>query len=131
MGTWGVGAFDNDSAMDWFNDLQDAEDLSFLLETFEEAMDAEYLEVIESQSALAAAELIATLHDDAGWDMPQEVEAWIRQRQGVKVARYLPFALKAVKRIRRSSELRELWEESEDFDAWQKMLNRLELRLQD
>ena len=117
MGAWGHGSFDNDDAGDWLLELAGA-DPSFLSSTLAEALrEGRYLEAPTCCTALAAAEVVAALGGRPATDLPVEATEWVRgrpQASGDVVAA----ARDAVARVRTESELRELWEETEDFEAW-------------
>ena len=62
MGAWGHGSFQNDSAMDWLDELPGS-DRAMVREALERVVGASgYVEVDDGSAALAAAELIAAAH---------------------------------------------------------------------
>lgn len=130
MGAWGHGPFENDDASDWVVGLDGAADWR-PLETALEAValdDATYLDSPECCVALAAAEVLAILRAGMTESLPPVVEEWVDCREappGPLVDR----ARAVVAAVKRQSELRDLWEESESFDAWLRTVEDLERRL--
>ncbi len=133
MASWGVLPFENDDALDWVWELEDAEDFSVLedaLDTVASAEAGDYVEALESEEALAAAEVVAALNGKALEDLPEPVEAFLERNKGKKPdAELMSLARKAVKRVRGSSELKELWESSDDAEKWEEAMDDLETRL--
>lgn len=131
MGAWGHAAFENDSALDWVATLEEFDDSTLLRETLERVTQLAsnaYLEADPCCEAIAAAEIVAALLGRAADDLPDEVSAWAEARRGRHEKSLAPLALAALKRIRTSSELKELWEES-GADDWNASLDELERRL--
>ena len=130
MGAWGVKTFENDDALDWVSELEQAEDHSLIEETLKVVTERgdEYLEAPEACMALAAAEVVAALNKASSPDLPEEVKQWISQHR-LGNLRLTPLALKAVQRIKTNSELKELWDESDSAAEWQEVIRSLETRL--
>jgi hypothetical protein len=130
MGAWGHQTFENDDACDWLCELEDAEDPSVLADTFDVIPKEadEYVEAPEASMALAAADVVAALLGRPAAKLPEEVTAWLARQEGVKPA-LVKKAVRATRRVLTSSELRELWEESEDFPKWQAAVEDLLKRL--
>ena len=135
MGAWGPGIFENDTACDWAYGLEGLKDLSLVesaLDAVLEAAGGECLEAPQAEEALAAAEVIARLQGNWGVKDPY-TEAMDRWVQKVKLAPGPELARKALASIQRilsaPSELLELWEESEDFEAWKKSVEDLKARI--
>ena len=137
MGTWAIGPFGNDFAQDWAEDLQESKDLYFIDETLTNALQAEtteYLEAPFGAEALAAAETFARLAGKGGVqdEDSARVDAWVADVQ----AKFKPRADIADKARRvvalvlsESSELRELWEDSDHFNEWRASVEELAGRL--
>jgi len=130
MGADGHGPFDNDDAMDWVAELAEADDESILAEALEAVSldEDEYVEAPEASIAVAAAEVVAALLDQAADDLPDEVWEYVERQRGAKPG-LVKLARKAVTRVLKDSELRELWEESDGFEAWKDSLEDLLSRL--
>lgn len=130
MGAWGIGNFDNDDAADWVYELVES-DRATLLETALRAVDSDedYLEAPECSIALASAEVVAALLGAASPALPDEVRLWVDEHALEVDHNLLGLARAAVIRIRQDSELKELWEESGQYERWESVLNDLMRRL--
>jgi hypothetical protein len=135
MGTWGVKSFENDDALDWMGGLETTEDASLLQSTLERTanrnLDDDDIDGPEPAEAIAAAEVVAALKGSPAEDLPEEITDWAKNYSIPKPLQteLAQLALKALGRIRASSELKELWEETEDADAWHSEIMALERRL--
>ncbi len=129
MGAWGHTTFENDDALDWVYELEEASGTDVLVSALEGITDADYLEATEASAALAAAEVVAALDGRPAPSLPPEVEAWVKENQEPVDADLLMLARSAVERIARDSELQELWSESGDEAEWQESLEDLLQRL--
>lgn len=130
MSAWGNGVFDNDDAADWANELSGADDLSILDEALEPAIEADdYIEAPEAAVAIAAAEVVAALNGHPSDELPDDVFDFV-ERVGLNAGKSLiKRALKALKQVKKNSELRDLWEESGDLDSWLDVISDIEARL--
>ncbi len=134
MGAWGAGSFDNDTACDWSYDLEETDDLSLVEDALERVLEAgdEYLDAMDAEEALAAAEVIARLQGNFGEKnaYTEPVDEWV-------AANPLPVSPELAKRshavieriVGSESELAELWEESESFDEWKAAVAELKGRI--
>ncbi|ALN61578.1 hypothetical protein GLA29479_693 [Lysobacter antibioticus] len=133
MGAWGISTFDNDDAADWLADLSDHQSLALVRETIAAALDADdYLEAPEASTALAACELIAAAigRPSAAARKQETLTRWIAHRKPSPDTALIADALRAIDRVLGpESELRELWEETEDYAAWQADVVQLRSRL--
>ena len=123
MGTWAVDSFGNDDACDWSYELDKVHDLS----PVEDALNAvintgeEGVESSEAAEAIAAIEVIARLQGNWGKRSAysERVDDWVETN---KIQPSTSLAQKAYIVIERilaeNSELKELWQESEDYKAW-------------
>lgn len=118
-GAWGVGAFDNDDALDWVMELEQSLDAKLLIATFDRIdAKARYIEAPECAQALAAAEVVAAAMGHASPSLPPEASKWIA-RVRPKITRELrETARAAVETCRngKNSELRDLWLEGKGED---------------
>ena len=131
MGAWGIGHFENDDAGDWVWELEDAGSLEPVVAAIA-AVEAsqDYLEAPDASIALAAAETIAASLGKPAPDLPDSVAAVVAVLPHKPDPDLVARARKAVERIGTESELRELWEETDDFAAWQSKISDLIQRLQ-
>jgi hypothetical protein len=130
MGTWGAGAFENDSVSDWVYELEEQNDTTILLDALTEAAETdEYLDVDEGDIAVACAEIVAALNGHPAQSLPDNVVEYINRVSppGVEMT---DLALRALERVKAdNSELKELWDESDSREEWFKSLADLEARL--
>jgi hypothetical protein len=129
-GAWGTGSFENDDALDWAQGFEAKPSMSAIVAALEAATGTGYLEAPEGSAAIAAAEVIAAIAGKPSPKLPAGLAAWARKQPKAEGLQRLPLARKAVERVARGegSELRELWQESNDA-AWQASIADLEGRL--
>jgi hypothetical protein len=119
MGTWGVGVFENDDAMDWLAALSLARDTSVLGAAFDAVLDDQsYIESPEACVALAAAEVVAAAIGAPGPELPKAVADWLADHRGDVTSATTREAREAASRVVSHSELRDLWEDS-DVSEWE------------
>src|ERR1700736_5974724 len=134
MGGWGVLAFDNDEANDWAYDLEDDNDLALVETAFGniEAVGTGYLEQDVACVALAAREVLARLHGQAGYTnaYTEKVDRWVADHPMNVPDSMTRRGYTAIDRVTGdNSELRELWQEPDHADAWSTALADLRRRL--
>ena len=136
MGTWATDAFGNDYAMDWAQDLHEYKTLELVETTLDNVIDSQEaeLEAPFAAEALAALEVIARLQGQpgAGEDDPAtaEVDEWVAACKKKVTPPLLEKARLAFERITaESSELRQLWQDSEHFADWQADVAALRARV--
>jgi hypothetical protein len=129
MGAWGIGNFDNDDAADWVYELTESDGTDLLMAALEEATGEGYLEAPTSCVALAAAEIVAALLGNAGKAMPDEVRKWLASNDAEVDHDLLALSRAAVMRVKERSELRELWQDSADYQQWVALQDDLLQRL--
>lgn len=120
-GAWGAGSFDNDDALDWISELEQAASPSVLFLAFTGvSSESDYVEAPRCSAALAAAEVVAAAQGRPSKALPNEVRRWLKRVRPTIGAELVRNARGAVSFCRDSqnSELRQLWAESEDFQAW-------------
>ncbi len=123
MGVWGTGAFENDAACDWFADLADASDLTFVTDTLSSAqeVDDDELDVELGCAAVAACEVIARLQNYARGSsnsigtrrtedaMVELVDEWVRSHPTRPPPAVVQLAASVLDRVAKGSELALLW----------------------
>jgi len=132
MGTWGYGSFDNDDAADWVYEFESSgrAAVTSALRRVAELANGKYLEAPEATTALAAAEIVAAAHDGDLSKLSEEArKAFVAHRQSLTGSVDVATARKAVERVARESELKELWEESDESQNWLNEVNGLLARL--
>lgn len=143
MGAWGVKNFENDTALDWVQDFTEGNDPDMIRETLEMVLgegeesegsngdEEEYLDEDICSSALAAAEIVAALRGRPASDLPDDARAWVQKHgKRVKVDQDLiDTTHDVIARIAADSELRDLWMDSDDAEAWEGVLTDLQSRI--
>ncbi|HSM83145.1 MAG TPA: DUF4259 domain-containing protein [Nodosilinea sp.] len=135
MGTWSVDAFGNDDAADWAFELADSADLSLVEAAIDGALaEGDYLDAPEAAIALAATEVLARLNGQWGdrnaYTAP--ADAWVEQIEVRPTPELLGRARAAIDRILGAdSEMAELWQDSDDYEAWLASVQDLRSRLGD
>jgi hypothetical protein len=121
MGVWGTGAFENDAACDWFADLADAQDLTFVTDTLSSAqeVDDDELDVELGCTAVAACEVIARLQNYARGSsnsllarkdaIVELVDEWVRCHPARPTPAIVQLATSVLDRVVEGSELALLW----------------------
>lgn len=135
MGAWSHDAFGNDTACDWAQGLEAVDDLSLVAAAVAAALASspDGLDADTACEALAAAEVVARLRGHAGFTnaYTEAVDDWAARTRLVPPDALVQQSLAALEAIGApSSELRELWEESEDAADWRASLDELRARLQ-
>jgi hypothetical protein len=134
MGSWGVGSFENDNAVDWTYGLEGKSDLSYVEATLDKVLNLgpSYLEAPDAQEAIAAAEAVARLLGrfavrDA---YTKSIDDWVSQVSVRPSSQLIERARRALERIQQEpSELLELWNESAEAKAWKDSVAALALRI--
>lgn len=119
MGASGTGTFDDDDAMDWLDSFESdgPAAIESALTTVTELGREEYLEAPEASHALAAAELVAAARGGEVDRLPDAFRPrFAKHVDSINDAEFAALARKAVARVLRSSELKELWDDSGDED---------------
>lgn len=129
MGCWAIDSFGNDDAADWLGDLIEAKDLSPARRTVSDLLSEDgYLDAPFATEALAAIEVVAAaLGRPTGTAQSQEkLMTWIAKVKPVADTSLVSDSARAIERILGpDSELRELWEESDEFAEWQANVEKL------
>ena len=132
MGAWGTGIFDDDTAMDFLNELTDSKDpLKLMKSALEDARAAKYLEYDGGQSALVASAITdAILNETSHAVGLEELDNLLAKHKGSDVSSLKSLASAAVRQVlSEGSELRELWAENvEDYPKWRANLESLASR---
>ncbi len=131
MGAWGIGHFENDDAGDWVFELEDTKSLDPVKSAFAAVDESgDYLESPDASAALAAAEIIAAIRGNPASDLPESVASIIDDLGAAVHGDLAAKAISVVEKVKSGSELRELWEETDDFAEWLSKVDDLLQRLQ-
>ena len=131
MGAWSHEPFGNDTACDWAYGLDEQRDFSLVAKAIQAVLDngSDYLDSDLASEAIAAAEVLAkALGRGTQTDSyTEEVDAWVKSIGAIPSQDLLSKANGALTRIMGpDSELRELWEESDDFGSWESSVKALQ-----
>lgn len=133
MGSWGYTNFDNDTAQDFVADVEEEgiDRIVSAIEVIKTIEEDAYLDSDLCAEALAAMEYIATAKDRMAEDFPEDAEDWVKahKAQLLIIRGIVAKCQQAIDRIKNNSELKDLWEETEDFDNWNKVLDDLNTRI--
>ena len=129
MGAWGTGSFENDEAADWIAGLKTIapEELTKILTRA--ADDPNYLEGPAASVAVAAAEVVAALNGSAAEGAPASIGEWTKEHPQALTPELKDLAIRAVERVRKNSELKDLWMEADGLNDWIGALRDLQTRL--
>lgn len=129
MAGWGTGSFENEDAQKWLGELKSlgVEDLRQILRRA--ADEADYLEAPEASVVVAAAEVVAALKGMPNEKLPREIAEWVGRTEGGSSPDLNELAVRAVEKVRRNSELKDLWLEAEGLNEWTESLRELQERL--
>lgn len=134
MGTWGTGSFENDDAADFMIDVLDSGDLSLIREALDNVLTStEYVEAPDATLAIVAAEIVAAARGRPTLAAQQEegLADWLAHVRPAIDADLVRQARDALARIlAENSELRELWEETDEAPAWRAVMDELATQLQ-
>lgn len=125
---WGTGSFENDYAADWLTKLSTTtpDDLTRI---FVQAADNPgYLEAPAASVVVAAAEVIAVLNGSSTERVPPEIVKWTTNRK-VSTSELTALALRGLQRVRKDSELRDLWLEADGLNDWIAAIQDLQTRV--
>lgn len=130
---WGAKSFQNQAALSWLEDLENADGLDYVEETLDELLDAEASgdlpDTDTAARAVAAAETVAALVEKPGDALPEEVRQWCFDNPGFDLSEVQPKALQALGVILTELRLEECFEDSTDADRWEIGLEELLDRL--
>ncbi|KRG58713.1 hypothetical protein ABB25_06030 [Stenotrophomonas koreensis] len=134
MGAWGNGSFDNDDAADFLSDVTDSSDLTLVREIFAAVLGADkYLEAPDASQAIAAAEIVAAVvgRPTSAAQEEEELSEWIARTKPTADPGLVTQAVQVLDRIvGDNSELRELWEETDELSDWEETVAAVRSKLQ-
>ncbi len=127
MGAWCTDNFSNDIAADWVATLENSKGVKALMAPIERIHKfTGYLQIEECSEALAASEVIAAAISSDYSVAPENVQTWLNTKTGFIFAKKPQInkshsikAIEVVERILNESELKELWQDSDEFENWQ------------
>jgi hypothetical protein len=129
MGAWGIKSFENDDAADWLGDLTSSKGNSLIKSSYD--LDESYVEAPEGCIAIAATEVLLALKGTARTALSLPVQAWVAKNKSCGTEDLIPLAVDALKLILSDkSELKELWQESNEYSLWEKDILELIAKLE-
>ncbi|SDY66898.1 DUF4259 domain-containing protein [Hymenobacter psychrophilus] len=131
MGAWGYYNFDNDTAADFAEDFKAEPSAGVLELALAATVDSEdYLDADVANEALAAAEIVAAILGKPARNFPADLLGIIPRLDLSHIEPLRKPAQQAVRAVLGSdSELRELWEDSDEFENWEDLQRQLLKRL--
>jgi hypothetical protein len=130
MGANGAKNFENDDASDWVYDLTESDGPELLTEAFATVEKLDFADAPDCCIALAAAEVVAAAKGKPSSDLPDEIRTWLENQDHLdKFKKLDKRAAKVAKKVQAKSELRDQWEESDDWHNWQMAVEGLLKRL--
>ena len=129
MGAWGSGSFENDDAADWLAELATItpDDLTRIFTRA--ADDPGYLEVPDASAVVVGAEVMAALYDSPAKNVPPQIVEWTETNRQTSTPELKALAIRALDRVRRDSELKDLWLEVDGLNDWIAAIQELQTRL--
>lgn len=130
MSATGARSFENDDASDWVYELTESNGTELLSEAFAVVEKTDFADAPDCCIALAAAEVVAAAKGKPSSDLPDEVRTWLENQDHMDGFKKLDKrAAKVAKKVQAKSELRDQWEESDDWHNWQMAVEGLLKRL--
>jgi hypothetical protein len=132
MEAWGAGNFENDDAGDWLFELEKSKDKSVINKALDSVLqNTGYIETPACCEALAAAEIISAGISGDHSGVMESVSKWLSKKPGL-FKKPIAFdsgdvrrAIEVINKILESSELKEPWAESEQFEEWKTIESKL------
>lgn len=129
MGVWGYNVFENDDSLDYVADLTYENAWIAVNEALQAVTAADgYIEANECSVALAGAELIASACGQPAASLPPEVSS-LASSLPSPGAPLIGEAMRAVETLQSESELRDVWEETDEYASWNAQVDDLRSRL--
>tara|TARA_B100001173_G_C16011689_1_gene558002 strand:+ start:465 stop:869 length:405 start_codon:yes stop_codon:yes gene_type:complete len=132
MSAWGISNFENDTALDWVNEVihrKEVENFKESIDGFLKSFSLEETSLNDCSIFLTLAETIAALLGAPGQDFPEELQDWIETKYIKIESSTIDNAKKGVQLIMNGSEVREMYLDSGYFTSWEKTQKNLIKRL--
>jgi hypothetical protein len=128
---WGTGSFENDDAVEWVAHLSAVAPADLTQVLLQAADHPGYLEAHDASVAVAAAEVVAALSGSPAAAVPSQIVEWTKKNPPVSTTELRAVAIRALERVRRSSEVKDLWMEADGLNDWTAAIQELQTRLSD
>ena len=135
MGAWGAGPFDNDAAVDLFEELQEITSFSVIRSKIEEVVTDDYLDVDIVQEAIASLAMLTAIKTNDSRLVPSFEISSLSNLRSLFLSKIdndiMSLCEDAFGIIKRSddNELYELWLDEDGVELWMAHLDDLEERL--
>ena len=136
MGAWGIGSLDNDGSLDWLADFSEsgASAATDVLDAAAEGVADGYVDADVGVAIVALAEVVAAALGKPDEDLSDQLAEPVDEHKDAlldvdKVQARTGEALEAIMSDAETSELYDLWQETDEFDAWAAQINALRARL--
>lgn len=129
MASWGTGSFENDDAAGWLAGLSALTPADLTRVLLQAADHPGYLEAYDASIAVAAAEVVAAHSGSPQQGVPAGIAEWTRKNPQTSTAEMRTLAIRALERVRRNSEVKDLWMEADGLNDWTAALQELQERL--
>jgi hypothetical protein len=129
VGAWGTGSFENDDASDWVGELDTIAPADLTKILVQAADNPAYLEAPAAYVAVAAGEVVAALKGSPAEGAPAAVVEWAKKHPQALTPELKAIAIRALDRVRRNSELKDLWMEADGLNDWIAAMRDLQGRL--
>jgi len=132
MGAWGTGYFEDDAALDFMADIEESKYPKQTIKVaFEGAIISDYLESDEGNAVIIAACYVARQANGAKFSLaddsdPLDVDTFPERNPDVDLSDLKHKAIEALQKVLgNNSELKELWEESGEYETWREGIEKL------
>ena len=129
MGGWGTGSFENDDAMGWLSGLASIGPADLAKIFTQAADDPAYVEAAAASIVVAAGEVLAALNGSPASGAPPAIDDWVNKYTRISTPEFNALAVRALERVRRDSELKDLWMEADGLNDWTATIRDLQARL--
>lgn len=135
MGAWGTGFFEDDGACDFMDEIESSDQpKETIVAAFNEAIDGEYLDTDGASAVIVAAAYVDRWVNGTRFtapdDDPLEVDSFPERHPDQDLSDLKGVAVLALQKVLGDdSELKELWMESDEFEAWEGGVEQLIGRL--
>ena len=132
MSAWGISNFENDTALNWIDNLienSDIDSINSTINIFVSDFDPEETSLIECSKFLAVVELLAGLLGNPSEDFPDELTDWIEGKYIKVNDDVVNKAKEGVVLVLKDSEAKEMYWDSGYQKSWVEAQNSLIKRL--
>jgi len=132
MSAWGISNFENDTALNWIENLiekSDIDSINSTINVFVSDFDPEETSLIECSKFLAVVELLAGLLGNPSEDFPDELTDWIEGKYIKVNDDVVNKAKEGVVLVLKDSEAKEMYWDSGYQKSWVEAQNSLIKRL--